>query len=69
MLLPDSDEDGDEHGADGVSDHQVVFLHQQSRDDHTDTAQSVSDDVQEDACNATQHTHTRDSEEQAGLNL
>lgn len=51
VLLPDSDEEGDEHGADGISDHQVIFLHQQSRNDHTDAAQSVSDDVQKDTCN------------------
>lgn len=43
---PESDEDGDEHGADGVGDHQVVLLHQDGGDDHPDAAQSVGHNVQ-----------------------
>ena len=50
MSRPDSDEEGDEHRADGISDHQVVLLHQQSGDDDSNTAQSVGYDMQENSC-------------------
>lgn len=36
--LPDANKHGDEHGADRISDHQVVFLHQEGRDDDTDAS-------------------------------
>lgn len=46
---PETDEDGDEEGADGVGNHPAEVVDQCGRDDHSHTAQRVSHDVQEDA--------------------
>lgn len=50
LFPPDSYEDGDEHGADRISDHQVVLLHQEGWDDNTNAPQRISDNVEKNSC-------------------
>lgn len=40
-----SDEEGDEDGTDGISNHPVEQVHENGRDDDTHTSKSVSQDV------------------------
>lgn len=47
VFPPDTYENGDEHGADRIRDHQVVLLHQEGRDDDADASQRISDNVKE----------------------
>ena len=52
---PDHDEYSYEHGADWVSHHPAPGLDKDGRDYHTHAAQSVGQDVQENACSHTSH--------------
>ena len=50
--IPHHDEDGNEHGADGVSKHPVKEVNERGGDNNTDTAQGIGQNVQEYTCDS-----------------
>lgn len=50
VFPPDAYENGDEHRANRISDHQVVLLHQEGWDDDADASQRISDNVEKNSC-------------------